>query len=164
MAHYLPTYCERRLFLSETRPQKWITHNIWPPKVNWAPTRERDKKRQCQETKASRRRSMFICFSSQFGSSRDFKGRGGGGGVCDLECVQTQGLSPRPLLPRPAGYLAPERPVRSQPRLGDWDWLRGGETGRERPESHLRSTSLMKLSLLQLSAEVTVLVVHLIHI
>lgn len=26
--------------------------------------------------------------------------------MCDLECVQTPGLSPRPLLPRPAGYLA----------------------------------------------------------
>lgn len=32
MVNYLPTYCERRIFLSAARPQKSITHNIWPTK------------------------------------------------------------------------------------------------------------------------------------
>lgn len=32
MANYLPTYCERRIFLSAPRPENSITHNIWPTK------------------------------------------------------------------------------------------------------------------------------------
>lgn len=119
-------------YFCQHRAQKTVSHTTFGRrKKNWAPRRERRR-----ETRGFLCCSMFICFSSQFGSGRVFKGgrwreeegeeEGGGGwpGVCaDPEFVtQTSAAL--------TGWLSgSRRPVRSQPRLKEW--LKEGETGRQ---------------------------------
>jgi len=92
---------------------------------------------QRQETRGFLCYTMFICFYSQFGSSRLFFKETGGGvcwGECDLECVQTPGLSPRPLLPRPAGLSGYERAdqiTAKTQRLRNWRRERARDTDRQ---------------------------------
>ena len=133
MANYLPTYCERRIFLSAAQPQKkYHTQHL----ADERRTGHRDERGE-KPVSVGRREAfslccaVFICFSSQFGSSRVFKGGGGGGGrreeeegggggvcvcVCDLVCVRTTGLGGGQLLPRPAASL---RAFTAQPRSKD---------------------------------------------
>lgn len=96
-------------FCQHRSPKKYHTQHLADERKLGTETRGEKKKkkpRQCQETRGLFCCSMFICFSSQFGRRQGFFNGGRRGSVCDLECVQTPGLSPRPLLPRPAGYLA----------------------------------------------------------
>lgn len=126
MANYLPTYCERRMFLSAPSPppnKKTLSHTTFGRrKKNWAPRREKREKFSVRRREAFSAAVCLSAFPANLAAAGFLK-RGVGAGVCaDPEFVTQTSAAP-------TGWLAAEE--RSDHSQGSEAAEADGPRGRE---------------------------------